>query len=1837
MDNLRNAVIEIGWRINTRELERANAETDSMIDKASHAESGFRKTSKSVDGTASSLAKNSRVLETNTSNVVEFGRKSQRTFDGTKNDAESVNSKVKSIGTEFKSSGSAASDFNAKSKNGLSGAQREADDTTKKIKKIGDEFDDTSDSAHKFGSKGAKNVKEVGASADESRGKLERLADTSDKVSQRVSDGFNKAKLVVAAVGTAALVGAKKALEASSDYEESANKVEAVFKGDSNSVMKWSENTIKSIGLASATALDLSSGYGDMATSMGLGTDEASKMSMSLVDLAADLASFKNKDISEINSALNGVFTGEGEALKGLGVIMTQSQLEQYALAQGYATSGESAAKSAQKALAVEKAQKAVNKALKEHGKNSIEVRDAQNKLSLAVEKANEGSSVSLQNMKQEELVRLRYNYLLDMTKNAQGDFGRNLDSVANSERVFGESMQQTAQVFGDVISPMYVKLLHFGTGLLEQASLLPEKFDKLKDYAQPFYEDTVEYFGKAKDYFIEEIIPTAQMLGREMGPGFMDGAKKAFEGVGWTVENVIKPPLEWLKDYAVDHPELMRDVAKWAAYGITGILGFSVVSSPIFKIVGKVNSLRQSIEKIGDSAIISAGKAKLGFETINKSVPTSLPDTLTQQPASLFDEAGELIQSRSDRHKKNPSKVGKAANWLFNGASTAEKATEQTLPAVARHTGKVTLGARAAGTVSNGLNLAKGAAKGVAKAVPGISLIAAATNLIGMNKDNVGDKVGGSIGTIIGGAIGTKAAAFAGAKFGAIAGTTFGPIGTVVGGVLGTGIGLAAGSTIGKSIQEKWPEIENGLKVLWEGAKKIPILAPITIPIEANIKGIKAGVDGAKKLIDGTKEFFADPFEGAGEFEKTKGVSKETTKEVNKYLENYNEVSYASSKIKITGEPMTDKEFDDLMKTHDEMRDQVVGALEEKASKSTKNLDRLFELGVISKEAVETGKRGAEELADVRIRQFEEANRKIKDLELEQQNETTKQTATYENQIASIRRRARNENRALSKSELEEIQRNEELKSKVAVAINTDYEDKKKRINASMKEDAVLALSESAKEQQIILGNLNNSSSELSAKQAASIVENSYKAKEETIKNANDKYEETKRILDEERYVSGTISQEKYEEAIRIAKDERDGVVKSATETHDEVISKAKSQASGHIEQVNWETGETLSKWDVFKNDFSAKATEIADGALATWKRVASGTSEWFGKAGDWAVGEWNSFMTDLSIVVNKIIDGINVPLKFFGAKEMQHWTPTAGARANASGYQVSNASTSNAFNVGRSYYQGKRDSYEGDALVGEKGVELAYDVSTSTMRLLGANGPEITHVSATEHILPHHKTKAILNGGLGAGTVLPGFSDGKGDLLGNIADIGSTVMNWITDPVGEIKALVDKHNKFQNKDNLEGMGWKAVTKVTDVAKEWAKNKFAEFAATFMSNGSHDGTMGGEGVYKYLYDIALKTMARYPGMSITSGYRPGDPYSHGKHQAIDIAYPASMNGSSKYMEPANWVFDNFPREIAYVITLGQVRDRSGMSGTGASGSWTRWPDNDHYDHLHINGALGSGEIKTGANTGVMGGAKIPGGSGVSRWSGLATQALMMENVFTPLNLAAMLNQIRTESSGNPSTINNWDDNAKRGTPSKGLLQVIDPTFQTYKRPGYNDIWDPLSNMLASIRYVKATYGSITNGYRGVGYENGGFITREHQATVGEGNKPEVVIPLSSAKRSRGESLLQRTAEIFGLELKNKETNTAISIIDEQISKAQKAMENIHTPSSEGSNDKSFNIFGKETKPSMVFSPTFNIEVNGGSGNANGENIESRVKKAVQEATMQMWEQFAAFMPKGEV
>ena len=145
-------------------------------------------------------------------------------------------------------------------------------------------------------------------------------------------------------------------------------------------------------------------------------------------------------------------------------------------------------------------------------------------------------------------------------------------------------------------------------------------------------------------------------------------------------------------------------------------------------------------------------------------------------------------------------------------------------------------------------------------------------------------------------------------------------------------------------------------------------------------------------------------------------------------------------------------------------------------------------------------------------------------------------------------------------------------------------------------------------------------------------------------------------------------------------------------------------------------------------------------------------------------------------------------------------------------------------------------------------------------------------------------------------------------------------------------------------------------------------------------------------------------------------------------------------------------------------------------------------------------------------------GGPVPDGS-VKHW---LAQALRITGHFSKANLEALYGRTMQESGGNPRAQNNWDSNARAGTPSKGILQTIDPTFQAHKLKGYDDIWNPVHNAVAAIRYMMSRYGHIV-GPSSSGYAKGGIIGMVGDS-LGVGTKPFL-------KGKFGDELIANVAE----------------------------------------------------------------------------------------------------------
>lgn len=165
------------------------------------------------------------------------------------------------------------------------------------------------------------------------------------------------------------------------------------------------------------------------------------------------------------------------------------------------------------------------------------------------------------------------------------------------------------------------------------------------------------------------------------------------------------------------------------------------------------------------------------------------------------------------------------------------------------------------------------------------------------------------------------------------------------------------------------------------------------------------------------------------------------------------------------------------------------------------------------------------------------------------------------------------------------------------------------------------------------------------------------------------------------------------------------------------------------------------------------------------------------------------------------------------------------------------------------------------------------------------------------------------------------------------------------------------------------------------------------------------------------------------------------------------------------------------------------------------------------------------------------GGEDGPQGTGVSRWRESVVRALKANGIEpTDFRVSKILATIQRESGGDPNVQNNWDSNARAGTPSIGLMQTIGPTFNAYKHPGHNNIRNGYDNLLAAINYIKHRYGTSDAAFNRVaayGYANGGLVHKNGVYELAEGDMPEYVIPTDIAKRGRAWQLLTEAVARF--------------------------------------------------------------------------------------------------------
>lgn len=260
------------------------------------------------------------------------------------------------------------------------------------------------------------NIEHVNKKLDEMADKAQK---TADKVG-KIKDGFEKAGNAAKPFSAIAAGGLVASAKAAGDLQEQVAKTEAVFKKQSDEMDKFAESSLKNFNMAENTSRDLMNTYGAMGSGLGLTADENAKLAKSLTGLTADTVAFNDVSNDRAQTALKGIYTGETEALKALGVVMTQANLDTYALNKGY-------------------------------GKTVKEMTEA-------------------------EKVTLRYNYVMDAMSDAQGAAKREQDSFNGQLRYFKEQIIEIATRIGEQMMPVMEDLLKKVNDFVEKIANLDDK-----------------------------------------------------------------------------------------------------------------------------------------------------------------------------------------------------------------------------------------------------------------------------------------------------------------------------------------------------------------------------------------------------------------------------------------------------------------------------------------------------------------------------------------------------------------------------------------------------------------------------------------------------------------------------------------------------------------------------------------------------------------------------------------------------------------------------------------------------------------------------------------------------------------------------------------------------------------------------------------------------------------------------------------------------------------------------------------------------------------------------------------------------------------------------------------------------------------------------------------------------------------------------------------------------------------------------------------------------------------------------------------------------------------
>lgn len=248
-------------------------------------------------------------------------------------------------------------------------------------------------------------------------------------------------KAAIAAFSVGAVVNfTKSCLELGSNLAEVQNVVDVTFGNLNSEVDKFAQNAITQFGLGQTVTKKYVGTFGAMAKAFDFNNQAALEMSETLTGLVGDVASFYNLSSDEAFTKLKSVFTGETETLKDLGIVMTQTALDQYAMANGF------------------------------------------------------GKTTSA--MTEQEKTALRYQFVLDKLSLAQGDFARTSDSWANQTRVLSLRFDELKATLGQGFINLFTPIVQGINWVLSKLQVLADAFKSFTEFITGKKSDSSEGVG---------------------------------------------------------------------------------------------------------------------------------------------------------------------------------------------------------------------------------------------------------------------------------------------------------------------------------------------------------------------------------------------------------------------------------------------------------------------------------------------------------------------------------------------------------------------------------------------------------------------------------------------------------------------------------------------------------------------------------------------------------------------------------------------------------------------------------------------------------------------------------------------------------------------------------------------------------------------------------------------------------------------------------------------------------------------------------------------------------------------------------------------------------------------------------------------------------------------------------------------------------------------------------------------------------------------------------------------------------------------------------------------